>query len=303
MHKRRIVASALPLFLLASFANADEFDFELGLSYGSTEITSTTNPGIGPLSLEVEQDSDAIGLDATWFFDGVVSNEGPRERAAFLAQASSVAFSYLNLDGDVVLRTISSSPTIPSTEQRNSQSGDTYGLSGRYVWKDSGWYVIGSIASIDLEIDGVGSVDSDALAVGVGKYFGNRTAVDVTVSQADTSGSDDTDVSLSVTHIGDLGSTWQFAADGRLSTTEALNSDGVYSVGLTLYPSRALGFGASVGGALGSSFDSTSYDIFASWFPSEAVGLRASVGLVDADEGPDTDTDEDIISVEGVFRF
>ena len=304
MNDRWTVASVLALCLLASAAKADEFDFELGLNYGSTEVTATTNPGIGPLSLEVDQDIDAIGLSATWFFDGVVSNEGPRERAAFLAQASSVSLDYLNLDGDIVFRTISVSPTVPSTEQRSSQSGDTFGLSGRYVWKDSGWYLTGSLVSAELEIDGAGGIDTDGYALGVGKYFGNRTAVDVTISQSDSGSSDDTDVTLSATHIGDLGSTWQFAVDGRLSSAEALDADGLYNVGLTLYPSRSFGFGASVGGALGgSSFDSTSYDLFATWFPSEAIGVRASVGLVDADEGPDSDTDEDIFSIEGGFRF
>ena len=114
MRNQRIVASALPLCLLASGAIADEFDFELGLSYGSAEITATTNPGIGPLSLEVEQDSDTIGLNGTWFFDGVVINEGPRERAAFLAQASSVSFSYLNLDGIVGLELMLRSTMSPS---------------------------------------------------------------------------------------------------------------------------------------------------------------------------------------------
>ncbi len=303
MCNRWIVFSALALGLLAGTGNADEFDFELGLSYGSTEISSTTNPGIGPLSLEVDQDLDDVGLNATWYFDGVVSNEGPRERAAFLAQASSVSFAYMNLDGDVVLRTISTSPTIPSSQQRSSQSGDTFGLVGRYVWQDSGWYVTGSIATADLEIDGSGGTDTDAYGVGIGKYFGNRTTVDVTVAQSDAGGSDETDVSLSVTHIGDLGGTWQYAADGRLSSAEALDADASYRVGLTLYPSRSVGFGVDVGGALGGSFDSTGYDIFGSWFPSEAIGLRASIGLVDADDGPDTDTDEDIFRIEGVFRF
>lgn len=297
MHGRNLTLIAASLGLFGVNAGADEFDFELALDYDSTSISSTTQTQL-PIVFDLDQDLDNIDLRGTWFFNGVVANEGPRDRAAFLGQASSVSLSYANLDGSTVSRIVSSDPNIPSSTDRSSQSGDAFSVDGRYVW-NSGWYVVGGLASADLE-----GVDVTAIAAGVGKYFGSRTALDFSVTRAESDNSDSTEVSLNLRRVGDLGSTWQYAADLNVSTISIGDADGSYEARFTLYPSRDFGFGASINGGIGSSqFDSTSYSVLASWFPAQNIGLEASYGWVDSDDLPGTSTDTDTFSIGGVFRF
>ena len=297
MHGRHITPIAVSLGLFAVNADADEFDFELALDYATTSISSTSQTQL-PIVFDLDQDVDNIDLRGTWFFSGAVANEGPRQRAVFLSQASSVSLSYTNLDGSTVARLISSDPNIPSSTDRSSQSGDAFGVDGRYVW-NSGWYVIGGLASADLE-----GVDATIIAAGVGKYFGSRTALDFVVTHADSDNSDSSEVSLNLTRVGDLGSTWQYGADLNVSTISIGDADGSYEAKFSLYPSRDFGFGASINGGLGSSqFDSTSYSVFANWFPSQNIGLEASYGWVDTDDFPGTQTDSDTFSIGGVYRF
>ena len=297
MHGRHSSLVSISLGLIALNASADEFDFELALDYGTTSISTTTQSQL-PIVFDLDQDFDNIDLSGTWFFNGVVANEGPRDRAAFLGQASSVSLSYTNLDGSTVARIISSDPNIPSSTDRSSQSGDAFSVDGRYIW-NSGWYVVGGLASADLE-----GVDVTAIAAGVGKYFGNRTALDFVVTHAESDNSDSNEVSLNFTHVGDLGSTWQYAADLNVSTISLGDADGSYEARFTLYPSRDFGFGASINGGIGSSqFDSTSYSVLASWFPAQNIGIEASYGWVDTDDLPGSKTDTDTFSIGGVFRF
>lgn len=297
MHGRRITLIPAALGLIALNASADEFDFELALDYGTSSTSSTTQTQL-PIVFDLDQDLDNIDLRGTWYFNGVVANEGPRERAAFLGQASSVSLSYTNLDGSTVARIISSDPNIPSSTDRSSQSGNAFSVDGQYIW-NSGWYVIGALASADLE-----GVDVTAIAAGVGKYFGSRTALNFVVTRADSDNSDSTDVALNLTRVGDLGSKWQYGADLNVSTVSIGNADGSYEAKFSLYPSRDFGFGAGINGGIGSSqFDSTSYSVFANWFPAQHIGLEASYGWVDTDDPRGTQTDSDGFSIGGVYRF
>lgn len=297
MHGRHITLIPAALGLIALNAGADEFDFELALGYDTTSTSSTTQTQL-PIVFDLDQDLDNIDLRGTWYFNGVVANEGPRDRAAFLGQASSVSLSYANLDGSTVARILSNDPNIPSSEDRSSQSGDAISVDARYIWS-SGWYVIGGLAYADLE-----GVDVTAIAAGVGKYFGSRTALDFVVTHSDSGNSDSSEVSLNLTRVGDLGSTWQYAADLNVSTISIGDADGSYEAKLSLYPSRDFGFGASINGGLGASrFDSTSYSVLANWFPTQNLGLEASYGWVDTDDLPGTQTDSDTFSINGVFRF
>ena len=133
MQGRHSTLISISLGLMTLNASADEFDFELALDYDTTSISSTSQTQL-PIVFDLDQDLDNIDLRGTWFFNGVVANEGPRERAAFLGQASSVSLSYTNLDGSTVARLVSSDPNIPSSEDRSSQSGNAFGVDGRYIW-------------------------------------------------------------------------------------------------------------------------------------------------------------------------
>lgn len=128
---------------------------------------------------------------------------------------------------------------------------------------------------------------ADAFSLGVGKYIGAQTALELTAvrQDSDASGaviggdSSSTEAALGLLHIGSLGGTWQYGTDIVLSTTGRGPSEGSYSARLSLYPSRSLAFGLEIDGALQDPGDvSTGYGVFASWFPRETIGLQARYG-------------------------
>ena len=99
---------ALALLMGCGFvanAAADDYDYEVGLTYGwgqsdSTFISTfsgapTPSPGISTSS----SDTDNIDLFGAWYYSGLSDSVGPKSRAAFLNRASSVGLAYSRSDG------------------------------------------------------------------------------------------------------------------------------------------------------------------------------------------------------------
>lgn len=310
MHYRIVLLGSIVLALSTTPVAADEFDYEIGIDYSArrTDVAVfvpefPANPPFPPIpafNLDTREDVDTYAVSGTWYLGGVTSNDGPRTRAAFLAQASSVSFGYGNLDGS--FRSQTDVPVFSPGSDRFSRSGDQYGAGARYVW-ENGWYVLGGVSYAEVEFSNLISDQYlTAYSAGVGKYLGYGTALDGRVVVDDGPGGDATNFELNLTHVGDLGGEWDYAADIRVATDDQGPNDGFYDIQLLAFPSRSFGFGAFVSDSFGSGQDSaldivagggTTYGLLLEWFPTERIGLEASFSRTDIDDGPIID---DVVS-------
>lgn len=308
--------------IFSTTAQADSYDYEIGISYDSTQGSndSVANFGISPIPATVvtinsDSDTDEITASGNWYFDGVIANDGPRTRAAFIGRASYLSLTYTNGRGDDVITINSSDPLIPSSTFQFDRENDDFSAGLRWVWAESGWYGLANIVSADFDFSGdSGSVSTsaDIYGVGVGKYIGTQTTIDLTVVrvESDSSGniiggnSSSSEVALSFSHIGNLGQTWQYGTDIGLSTTNVGNSDGSFNIGLSIYPTRDIAFGLNViSGLRDADAAPKRYNVSGSWFSSEKLEFTAGYGWVDIDEPPNTNSDQSSFSVGANYRF
>lgn len=321
-HPATIAAMLAVSLSLPAIAHADSYDYEIAVSYDATRFSSESNfgpPGgpVNPIRVAGETDDDAIGVAGTWYLDGVSASSGPRSRAAFISRASSVSVSYTRGNGDSDFGVVSTDPAFPSSTIRSEQRTNILSANLRWVWAESGWYGLAGLSRAELDFrDGDGSfssaVDGDGYNLGVGKYLGAQTALELRVlrQSSDASGvvigggSSSTEVAVNFLHIGSLGSTWQYGTDIALATTSRGASEGSYNARLSLYPSRPLAFGIDIAGALQDTSDvSTDYEVFASWFPRDRLGLSARYGWIGLDELGGTDIDQYSFGIDVTFRF
>jgi hypothetical protein len=321
VRKTCLALSALTVSVtLSATAHADSYDYEIGISYDAIRASTESDFAVpvGPLqpsSFELDSDNNALGLRGTWFFDGVAASSGPRSRAAFIGRASAISLSYTRAEGDTASTLNSSNPAIPPSSNRSESETKGFSASLRWVWAASGWYGLAGLSRADSETSGdSASVDfaTDTYHLGVGKYLGSQTTLELSVVRLDSDVSgpviggnaNSTEATVAFSHIEMLGRTWQYGTDIALATTERGASDGSYSVRLSIYPSRPLAFGFEVDGALQDPGGvSTNYGLFASWFPRERIGFDARYGWIDIDEPSDTDFDQYTFGLGVNFRF
>ena len=306
--------------LLATSAAAENFDFEVGVTYNRTQLdaeqTIATNGGSIFNSNDI--DTDAWSLFGSWYFAGLSDDNGPRARAAFVDRASVLNVGYARTDVSASTSVVSTDPLIPSFESSFDSDGDAYTLDLRYVWGDSGWFANGGVASTDTTIGGLvgSSVDSTVWRVGAGKYLFDTTTLALDVSQADDDGGDATNIAVQFSHLGDIGENWQYAVDLGYARTDAdfdLEFD-TWSAALSLYPNRDFEFGVGIAetDADFAALDSTSYEGFASWFVTPSVVLAARYRIDDVgylgnvvipSAETSRDADQDSISFGITVRF
>ena len=292
------VAVLLGGAFLASAALGDSYDFEVGLNYGNSSTDT-----VAPLAFSggdtfgqgrSKDDADSFSVGGTWFYSGLADDEGPRSRAAFLSRASGVSLDYSYTDSSSRFSTTGATvpglPPIAPSSGRGSSETDSIGASMRHVWKDSGWYALAGISHLDSDVKSEfngGSFsfgfDATSYSLGGGYYFGKATALDLVVSHTDGDGEDVTAYALALTHIRPMGSTWQYALDVGIGTSDARGDDGSYSLGVGFFPSNDVEFGIELSQQRSSPGDSDSYGAYLSWYPSSAVELRASYSEVDLD--------------------
>lgn len=314
-----LAVSALAVSVaLSEIGHADNYDYQIGISYDASRASSESVfavPIVDSIRVESDSDNDEIGLHGTWFFDGVAASSGPRSRAAFIGRASAVSLSYTRGNGDSVSTLSSTDPAFPSSTDRSELETNRVSANLRWVWAESGWYGLAGWSRADSETSSeFVSIDStaDAYNVGVGKYIGSQTTLEVSVVHLDSDASGpviggnstSTETAVAFSHIGSLGRAWQYGTDIVLATTERGASDGSYSVRLSLYPSRPLAFGLEIDGALQDPGNvSTHYGLFASWFPGERIEFDARYGWISIDEPSNTDLDQYTFGVGVKFRF
>ncbi len=332
--------------LLATFgllagitASADEFSFDVRASFDA-ERQSAEAPvfGIGGDggTLFTETDTDTTALAAAWYFDGASDDNGPYSRAVFLSRASSLNFAYRRTDVDVDLRLdpppqplpfpgvgvppipIPGEP-IPITAPffaPPTVENDEFALGGRYVWKDSGWFVFGNAAFGDGDTGTTGfsvGVDTRQFTVGGGVYLGEGTAIEVAIIDAeaeislDTGGSfeeSSTGFVASVTHIGKLGDTWQYGLDAAIIDRDQPGIDTGAALRGSLFPRQNLAFGIEIETEVPASFVSgTRYAVFGSWFVTRQLEFFGEFGVVDTDSRFNAVTDLDVFSFGFLGRF
>ena len=321
MATRTGISALLTATLLATTgAAAEDFDFEVGLTYDRTQLdfeqTITTNEGSIFNSTEV--DTDAWSLTGSWFFAGLSDEEGPRARAAFVDRASVLNVGYATTDISASASIQSSDPQIPSFDDSFKSDGDVYALDVRYVWRESGWFGSAGIAQTDTSVSGVfgGSNDSTVWRLGAGKYLFDTTTLALDYSQSDDDGGDVSNLSVTFSHLGDMGETWQYGVDLGYSQTDGdanLDSD-TWSAGVLLYPNRDFEFGVRIAetDADFTALDSTSYEGFVSWFVTPNVVVAARYGVSDVESlgnvqipsaETSSDTDQDSFGASVAVRF
>ena len=313
----------LAAVFLATNAVAGNYNYEVGLSFGSSDTdTATSLAAAGPDtplgSLTSSSDSDRLELSGTWYYSGLSDKNGPKSRAAFLDRASSLnlAYSYEDLSGSSVSSGLEPPlppgiPTIPAATGSTDGTSHTLVAGLRHVWEPSGWYGLAGVTRNDSEIDSVfgdfsSSFDTDATAytLGIGKYLGQATALDLSVISSDLDGNDATTWALSFNHVGSVGSSWHYAADLGVAVSDADEDDGTYLLGLSLFPTTELEFGFQFShreGAFESDIDS--YEGFASWFVRDHVELHARYRTDDFDTNLFTDFDSDQFAIGVNVRF
>lgn len=288
------------LVMMPVIATAEDFDYEINLGFTQIDIDSTvttTLPGFPSTTSADDASVRSLSLGGTWFFDGLSDDKGPRAQAAFVDRASSLSARYADISGDADASDIS--------------------LLGRYVWKNSGWFVGGSYA--DNEQGGSTDVDVSQITATVGKYIGETTSIDLSLIRQEVEfdaqffGSQSTTNSgavLSFDHLGTLSTQWQYAAGVSVSSESFNGASGSYTANFSLYPNRDVSLSAGITGELGGGGNGgTAFNFGAGWFFTPQLQGRVSVGFFDVgNDGPqssfvEVDTDNTQIGASIRYRF
>lgn len=302
---------------LPPLAAGEDYDYQVGLTYGSGQSDSTlvsTFGGVPDPLLGIttsSSDSDTFGLAGAWFYSGLSDANGPKSRAAFMSRASSLVFSYSNGDESTTTE-FSGGGIIPPQTTRSSGSRNEYSLDLRHVWKDSGWFATAGISRAELDVDitnngGVpafATFDATRYTLGVGKYLGQATTLDLAITTLDVGSSNPTVVALSFSHIGSLGANWQYGADVAFAKSDSGDDGDAIALRGSLFPTASVEFGLGFSrqdSSGGLELETT--EAFAGWFVRDNVELTARYRLDEPDTFPGQDIDSDEFGVGVSVRF
>lgn len=315
----RTVSFALVLLMGCGFtavAAGEDYDYQVGLSYDSGQFDSTVIPtlnGVPDPSLGVSTasaDSDGIELRGAWFYSGLSDANGPKSRAAFLSRASSLVIGYSHGDESIV--TEFSGGIFPPQTTRSEGTSKEYSLDLRHVWQESGWYALAGIARAELDVDimpgGGGSAfssfDANRYSLGVGKYLGQATTIDLAITSLNVGSSNPTVIALGLSHIGSLGANWQYGADVIFAKSDTGGDGDNFALRGSLYPTASIAFGLNFARQeRDSGFDVDTVEAFAGWFVRDNIELTARYRLDDPDTSPGQDVDSDEFGIGASMRF
>ena len=300
--------------LAAGSVSADTFDHEVDLSFSSFDSDAISFPVSGGVpdptqgSSTTSTSDDELAVSWSWFYSGLSDEEGPRSRAEFVSRASGLSLTYARLDGD---SSFASNFFGFSISGSGEQTADTVGVDVRQVWKDSGWYVQAGIARSSADASFTdsqgntadGSAEGEVYVLGLGKYLGPTTALDIVLADAEIGGSSNPNVAVSLSHIGALGEDWQYGAD--FGAAFADDETRAYKAQFSLYPNRDIAFGLGytrLDDDNGFSVEGSTVSGFASWFVNEKTVVRASFSSGDTD-ALGTDGDSDSFSIGVSIRY
>lgn len=176
-------------------AHAEEFSWQFVATARDTDVARTA-------------EADGATLSATYYFRPVDDCNGPYALAPFLDRSSRVGATYSEDKTTSVSPVISIGPTppplvpvtpinpVPLPEPRSVTlvtRAAARSLSGRHVWRDSGWYVGAALAETEAAhpapLPTPFSVLGDDLTtrtLTLGKYVARSTAVELSAASAET---------------------------------------------------------------------------------------------------------------------
>jgi len=322
-HKTGFICWLLVGLLVATSGVAEEYDFEVGLAFGSTSTEGSktiTTPSETVLNSS-EIDTDVLSVFGSWYFTGLSDDEGPRARAALVDRASSLSFGYSRADQTRSAFLMSDDPSsiVPSFDSTFESDSDAYAIDFRYVHRDSGWFGDAALHSLNTTRFGYvfDSGDATGWGLGIGKYLFDTTTLGLDVGRRNYDGILETDVVLSFSHLGDLGERWQYGVDlayGRSEGDFDFEQD-TWGAAIALYPTRDFEFGVGVEDISSSDYlsDSTGIEGFASWFVTPNVRLSARYRSDDIDYyfgnviiggAPEVrDAEQDSYEISATIRF
>ena len=295
---------------------ADDFKFEIGAMYGRGNFDSTvpsTLNGVPDPSLGVtttSSDIDSIDLIGAWYYSGLSDSNGPKARAAFMSRASGVSVGLSRNDESGLFDFTGGGGQPPATGSTDVTT-NALSVNLRHIWKNSGWYVLAGISTAELEASAVingtmesSKFDTTAYSLGIGKYLGKATTLDLSAATLDVDGSSRTFVELAFSHVGSLGEHWQYGADLAYANSDADGDNESYALRGALYPSASFEFGLEFSHReLLGQFDSDSTTVFVGWFVNENVELAVQYQQNDPDSPPGADIDSDEVGIGVRVRF
>lgn len=321
--------------LITTSTMGEEFDFEVGITYDSTQFDgrqTITTPG-GTLSSSSSTDTNNLGLLGSWYYAGLSDDKGPRARAVLVDRASSVRVAYSRLDQKFSTTFDSDDPALillPGFDSTLNSDGDSFAVDLRHVDRDSGWFGHAGLLNSDATLSGAAanSFDATGWSLGIGKYLFDATTLGLDYSQVNVEGGRDaTLTAVSFTHLGNRGARWQYAIDlgyRRLDADFGGDLD-TWRAAIALYPTRDFEFGIAVEDVSGNTNGSfglsgtTGIEGFASWFVTPNVSLAARVRVDDDADDPGfasfaagpiiapgsavSDADQDSFGVSATMRF
>jgi hypothetical protein len=188
------------------------------------------------LTMSDEVTGDTRTLQATRYFRPVRDSLGPLALAEFLSPSSRLS---IGLYRDEKSQRRVALPGTPATSEEVSEGAS---LSGRYVWRESGWFVGGAAQTADLD-DSTFTVpprtDFRSYRAFGGKYLTPRTSLELSLRASTTATDypftpvcalfagciDDTkvaadEIALSAMHVGTVGEL-TYTVSGSLATRDA----------------------------------------------------------------------------------
>lgn len=265
-------------------AAAEEYDFELGLTYANQRTDQLTAAGMdinGPMpefgTSQRDTEADTYSLLGSWYYSGLHDVDGPRSRAAFLGRTSSLTLGYAFGEESVDWSFSGTTPPAPNYPPSGGSYGidrTSYGAQLRHVWADSGWYAIAGASRAEVD-DGAYDWGGNRWEAGIGKYLARTTALDLRVIDDEQSGLERTTYGLNFSHIGVLPGSWQFGTDVGFEYSNGDDDYRNYRVGLSLFPNHDLEFGLTYEDTERYGFSDGDIGGFASWFLRDDIELRA----------------------------
>ena len=155
--------------LVAVTAPADEYAWEISGNRSQANLSGSS-------------DATTTAVAATHYFTPVDDTLGPYRYGAFLSRSSEITGAVRHDTREYLGFGISPTP-LPAVAMNLTDRTDAYTVSGRYVWRESGWYAGGTAqrASTDVGQPLVTGATLDGYSAFGGKYLGRAMTLDLTL--------------------------------------------------------------------------------------------------------------------------
>ncbi len=293
MFKKTAIVASIGLALSAT-AQAD-YRWELGGAYSAGSIDTELHTPTG--SSKNSNDTDIGEVFGTFYLWDVDTSKGPLAEAAFLDHSSSITLAAS--DGEV------------DFSDFDTQDGQTYGVSTRYVAEGPGWQLSGLLVDLGYERAEPGDRDIDIYNIGLGYYVTPKTTVIAGYEQTNLSNGGDVDsYRVDGKHL------WSLSGDGAITAelgygrTKVKDSDDVntYLVAAKWYMNKNLGFGLGYENSDWNGYEVNAFNVSSEWFITESFEVSLGYSYVSPDDidifrDSKLEIDSDTVTLGALYRF